>query len=188
MNFVLNTYFTGEFIRSNSTEESLILESQIRSRMVKTAASGVVLAVLIMATWLADPIAVAYVDALGAVFVASYMAMTAIQMLRESAPDVLDRALPEKDQLSILRVIAQYFDDFEHFGEIRSRRSGGHSFIDIRLMFDPNSPFKEVIRRCDAIERDLKAAFDDAVITIVPGLSLRTETVDSHGETEHAVR
>lgn len=185
MNFVLNTYFTGEFIRSNSTEESLILESQIRSRMVKTAASGVVLAVLITAIWLADPIAVTYVDALGAVFVAAYMAITAIQMLRESVPDVLDRALPESDQLSILRVITQYFDDFEHFGEIRSRRSGGHSFIDIRLMFDPERPLKEVVRRCEAIERDLRTTFDDAVITIVPGLSLPTESVDSHGETVH---
>ena len=121
-NFLVNAYCSGDFARANSCGRSLIIESQIRSRLVKTAASGVVVVVLVSATWLADPKAVTYVDAFGAVFVIGYMAVTAVQMLRESLPEVLDRALPEHEQLAILRIVARNFEDFEHLCRIRSRR------------------------------------------------------------------
>ena len=167
-NMVINIYCTGDFIRSLEKQKSLIVESQVRSRIVKSVASVVVVIVLVTATWLADPKAATLVDAAGAVFVITFMIITATKLLRESVPDLLDRALPENEQLILLRVLTRYFDDFDHFDAVKSRRSGGHAFIDMALEFDQNMPFHEVNRRCAAIERDLIEAIPDAIVSVVP--------------------
>lgn len=168
LNLMVNFFCTGDFARSNARESSLILASQVRSRLVKTFASAIVVVVLVVATWLSDPKAATLVDALGALFVIAYMVTTGVQLLRESLPDLLDRSLPEREQLLLLRVITRYFDDFENFGSMRSRRSGGHAYIDLDLEFQPEMPLQEVTQRCDAIERDIIELIPDAIVSLVP--------------------
>jgi cation diffusion facilitator family transporter len=174
INLTQNLYCTVDFSRSHLGAQasqgarSLIIESQLRSRVAKTLASVVVLVVLLIATWLTDPMATAYVDVLGALFVSGYMLHAAVQLIRESLPDLLDRALPERDQLIVMGVVARYFDDFEHFGALRSRKSGGQSFVEIELGFASDLSLGEVSQRCAAIERDISARLSDAVVTVVP--------------------
>jgi cation diffusion facilitator family transporter len=167
-NLVINTYCLGDFARSNVDQPSLILESQVRSRLVKTISSLVVVLVLVAAIWLPDPVAAGWVDALGAVFVSVYMVVTGVQMLRESLPDLLDQALPEQEQLKLMGVMSQYYGDFLNFGSIRSRRSGGHAYIDIELEFEHDLMLSEVNRRCRAIRDEVKAVIPDAFVSVTP--------------------
>jgi len=171
VNLGVNLFCTGDFIRSNQNESSLILDSQIRSRLVKTVASAIVVAVLVAATWLPDPKAATLLDAAGALFAAVYMAVIATQLLRESLPDLMDRALPERDQLMLLKVVARYFDDFDQFDAVRSRRSGGHAFVDMNLEFDADMPLYEVDRRCRAIQENIIELIPDAIVTVTPRVS-----------------
>ena len=168
LNLMVNLFCVGDFARTNQTDSSLILASQVRSRLVKTAASGIVTLVLTVATWLPDPKAAAYVDAVGALFVVGYMVVTAVSLLRESLPDLLDRALPEREQLLLLSVLSRYFDDFDNVGAIRSRRSGGHAFIDATLEFQPDMPLREATVRCASIERDIVELIPDAIVSVTP--------------------
>jgi len=174
-NLLENAYFTGEFIRSNASEQSLIIETQIHSRMVKTMSSLVVVLVLVAAACLSDPKGVVMLDAVGAVFIAGYMVYTGTEMMRESLPDVLDRALPEDQQLIIMRTIAQNFDHFEQFGEIRSRRSGGEAFISLRLMFDPEMSLMQVNGVCARIKAQLEDAIPGSEVSVMPDVHLRGE-------------
>lgn len=167
-NFAVNLYCAGEFIRANRTDESLILASQVRSRLVKTVASGVVVAVLVVATWLSDPTGAAYVDAFGALFVIGYMVVTGKSLLQESIPDLLDRALPEAQQLLLMRVMSRHFDDIESFGSIKSRRSGGSSFITLELAFQGDMALSEVRRRCDVIRKEIVELVPDAFVEVIP--------------------
>ncbi len=167
-NFAVNLFCVGDFVRANRTEESLILASQVRSRLVKTVASGVVVVVLVIATWLPDPTGAAYVDAFGALFVIAYMVVTGRALLRESVPDLLDRALPEREQLLLLRALSRYFDDVENFGEIKSRRSGGNSFITVALAFPGDMPLAEVNARCDAVRKEIVRLIPDAFVEVIP--------------------
>jgi len=176
LNFAVNLYCAGDFIRANRTDASLILASQVRSRLVKTVASGVVVAVLVVATWLPDPTGATYVDAFGALFVIGYMLVTARDLLRESIPDLLDRALPEPEQLLLMRVMSTYFDDFENFGSIRSRRSGGQSFITVELAFRGERSLAEVDDRCDAIRREIVKLIPDAFVEVVPRVARNAAT------------
>jgi len=171
INFGVNLFCTGDFIKSNENETSLILDSQIRSRLVKTVASAIVVLVLVVATWLPDPKASTLIDVAGALFATFYMAAIGTQLLRESLPDLMDRALPERDQLSLLKVVARYFDDFDQFDAVRSRRSGGRAYIDMNLEFDANMPLYEVNRRCRAIQADIVELIPDATVTVTPRVS-----------------
>lgn len=170
-NLGVNLFCTGDFIRSNQDETSLILDSQIRSRFVKTVASGIVVVVLVVTTWLPDPKAATLIDVAGAFFATFYMAAIGTQLLRESLPDLMDRALPERDQLMLLKVVARYFDDFDQFDAVRSRRSGGRAYIDMNLEFDANMPLYEVNRRCRAIQQDISELIPDATVTVTPRIS-----------------
>lgn len=170
-NLGVNLFCTGDFIRSNENETSLILDSQIRSRLVKTIASAIVVVVLVAATWLTDPKAATLIDVAGGLFAAVYMATIGVQLLRESLPDLMDRALPERSQLMLLKVVARYFDDFDQFDAVRSRRSGGRAFVDMNLEFDANMPLYEVNRRCRAIQDDIVELIPDAIVTVTPRVS-----------------
>ena len=54
MNLAINIWFTMEFIRVNQAESSIIIQSQIKSRMAKTVATVIVLVVLILTLWLLE--------------------------------------------------------------------------------------------------------------------------------------
>jgi cation diffusion facilitator family transporter len=171
LNLGINLFCTGDFIRSNQSESSLILDSQVRSRLVKMVASGIVVAVLVAATWLTDPKAATLIDAAGALFATVYMAVIGTQLLRESLPDLMDRALPERDQLMLLKVVARHFENFDQFDAVRSRRSGGRAYIDMDLEFDANMPLYEVNRRCRLIQEDIVELIPDATVTVTPRVS-----------------
>ena len=180
-NLCINLFCTGDFVRSNVKESSLILDSQIRSRLVKTISSAVVVIVLVTATWLPDPKASTLIDVVGALFAAGYMAVIGTQLLRESLPDLMDRALPERDQLMLLSVVAKNFDDFDQFDAIRSRRSGGRAYVDMDLQFDPNMPLYEVNRRCQAIRHDISELIPDAIVSINPMVSGSPDSPEGAG-------
>ena len=167
-NLTINLWCFGEFTRANQNETSLIIAAQVRSRLVKIIASGVVVLILVITIWLPDPKAATLIDCLGAIFVVGYMVASGWQLLRESLPDLLDRALPEPEQLLLLRVITSHFEDFENFGSIKSRRSGGRAFIDINIDFQPSAPMSEVTGLCTAIEKEIAAVIPGAIVSVVP--------------------
>ena len=171
INMTVNFFCLGDLVRANEEEESLILKAQIKARLVKTIASVIVVIVLTVATWLTDPKAATLVDSIGGFLAAGYMVMIARELLRESLPDLMDRALPEKDQLMLLKVVARYFDDFDQFDAVRSRRSGGRAYVDMNLEFDANMPLYEVNRRCRAIQEDIVELIPDAIVTVTPQVS-----------------
>ncbi len=167
-NLTINFYCVGRFMQANEAESSLILDSQIRSRLVKTVASAVVVLVLVIATWLSDPKAATLIDAFGALFVVGYMVVIGVQLLRESLPDLLDRALPEREQLLLMGVITAHYENYANLGSIKSRRSGGRAFIDIDLEFEADMPFNEVTDHCINIENDVVEKIPDAVVSVKP--------------------
>jgi cation diffusion facilitator family transporter len=172
INMTVNFFCVGDFLRANEEEESLILDAQLKARTVKTLASVVVVVVLVLATWLPDPKAATLVDAVGAFFAAVYMVITAWKLVQESLPDLMDRALPEQEQLLLLSVVARYFDDFDQFESIRSRRSGGKAFIDMDLEFDSEMPLHEVDRRCGAIREAVLELIPGSHVTVSPRVSV----------------
>src|SRR5690606_41419665 len=75
-------------------------------------------------------------DQLGTVTVIAIMVWSAIAMLRDSLPDMLDRSLPESLQQAVNRVLARNIHGFEQLGRIRTRPAGSALHVEVALPFD----------------------------------------------------
>ena len=175
INLAINVWFTLSFIRVNQEESSIIIQSQIKSRIAKTVATVIVLVVLIFTLCLPDPKSARIVDIFGSIFVLCFMLVIAVDLLRESLPEILDRSVPDPDQYQILRVLIKHFDQYDGFGGYRTRRSGKDLFIMISLGFFARTTVSEIQFRLEPILRDMASEIPHSIITIV------SEVVDDRG-------
>ena len=168
INLILNFYFTMEFIRVNQRESSVIISSQIKSRMAKTAASAVVLIVLILTLWLPDPKSARMVDTMGSIFVLCYMLVIAFDLVKESLPEILDRTIPEPDHYQILRVLTEHFDQYDGFNGYKTRRSGKDLFILINLCFFSKTTLAQIEARLAPLRKSLENELPGSKVTVIP--------------------
>lgn len=168
VNCMINLYFFMAFIRVNQSESSVIIASQIKSRLAKTVASVIVLGVLILALWLPDPKAARLVDLWGSVFVACYMLVIAYGLVRESLPEILDKTVPEPEHLQILKVVIAHFDRFDGFKGYKSRRSGKDLFIILNLCFFSHRTLDHIENSLLPIRQALASELPGAKVSIIP--------------------
>lgn len=168
LNLILNVYFTIAFMRVNTRESSVIISSQIKSRLAKTIASAIVLAILILTLWLPDPESARLVDTFGSAFVLFYMLVIAFGLVKESLPEILDRTVAEPDHYQILRVLTAHFEQYDGFKGYRTRRSGKDLFILINLQFFSKTTLAQIETRLSPIRAELEQEFPGSNVTIIP--------------------
>lgn len=167
INLAVNVWFTIEFIRVNKAESSIIILSQVKSRIAKTVASAIVLVVLILTLWIMDPQLARMVDIAGSIFVLCFMLLIAANLTRESLPEILDRSVPDPDQYQIIRVLVDHFDCYDGFTGYRTRRSGKDLFIIVTLGFLPNRTITEIQMRLEPLRQDMESRIPGSRVTIV---------------------
>ena len=153
--------------RAARGEKSLIMQGQLTSRNVKLVSSLVVQLSLTVAAVSTDDVVAACADAAGALFVVAFIVVTAVGMLRDGFPDIIDHALEETVQQAINRALACHFGDYDRFDGVRSRRSGRHVFIEVALGFDSGLTMGEVTRRSAALSATMRSEIADADIAIL---------------------
>src|SRR6185503_13351987 len=143
-NVIVNIYGMIRFLRAQREAPSIILESQLAARSARTTASIVVFAIALLGGVTPDPTVGNFLDLAGAGLVCVLMTRTAVQMLRESLPDLLDRALPDLTQREIYRVLAENFAGYDDVVAVRSRRSGNQLLIEVELGFRKDTTMAQV--------------------------------------------
>lgn len=166
INLMANYYFSVMFIRSNRTEASTIISSQIAARIAKTVASVVVLAILMLTLWLPDPRSARIVDLVGSVFLVGYMVYTAAGLIKESLPEILDRTIPEPEHYQLLRILASHFDNYDGFNGYKARRSGKDLFILLNLGFLPTRTMEQIEARLIPIRQAIESELPGSSVTI----------------------
>lgn len=166
INLMANYYFSIAFIRSNQTEASTIISSQIAARIAKTVASVVVLAILMLTLWLPDPRSARIVDLVGSVFLVGYMVYTAAGLIKESLPEILDRTIPEPEHYQLLRILAKNFDSYDGFNGYKARRSGKDLFILLNLSFLPTRTMEQIEARLAPIRLAIESELPGSSVTI----------------------
>ncbi|OEU66401.1 MAG: hypothetical protein BA863_07535 [Desulfovibrio sp. S3730MH75] len=170
-NLIINFYFSMAFIRSNQTESSVIISSQIAARVAKTVASCVVLGILMLALWLPDPRSARIVDLWGSIFLVGYMVFIAYGLIKESLPEILDRTISEPDHYQILRILAENFDQYDGFSGYKTRRSGKDLFILLTLSFFPTNSLAQIEDRLRPIRQSFEAELPGSSLIIVPEIT-----------------
>ncbi len=152
--------------RAAKVEANAILNAQMRARWVKLVSSVVVQVAMTIAAITYDTVIAHWLDGLGALFVAGFMVITAIDMMREGIPDILDRGVDEAAQLAILRVLGIHFESFAKFHGMRTRRASGQIFVEVELGYPEDLPLAEIDRRRKALEESLRNELGDCDVAI----------------------
>jgi cation diffusion facilitator family transporter len=148
--------------------QSTIMVAQLRSRLVRSFASLVVMVPLVLGVALPGSVAGHVADIGCALFVALVMVMVAVSLWRASLPDLLDRSLGEERQAAINRVLAAHFDDYERLLAVRSRQSGKAIHVEVELGLDPAISLAQAETLVGRIGAALVAEMPEAVVTVIP--------------------
>lgn len=119
---------------------------------------GVVVALVLAGAWgwtAADPLIGL---AIGAV-----IAWGAFQILRGSYDELMDREFDEADRARIKAIVNRH-GDVVSLHDLRTRRAGHRSFIQLHLELPPGMTLIEAHRISDEVEDAIKAAFPDAEV------------------------
>ncbi|WP_340110565.1 cation diffusion facilitator family transporter [Pikeienuella sp. HZG-20] len=120
-------------------------------------AAGILLAIA-TGWWILDP-------ALAAL-VAVHILWSGSKIVKESLSGLMDEAVSEEMLISIREIIASKADGAVEAHDLRTRHAGSAIFIDFHLVMLGETTVFEAHEICDRIESALKAALEDARITI----------------------
>ncbi|MCX8731139.1 cation diffusion facilitator family transporter [Gilliamella sp. B2969] len=108
---------------------------------------------------------VAYADAFFAFFIALYICYSAYQIAYNAIQDLLDRALPDSDNVKIAEIIAAY-PDVRGFHDLKTRQAGPLKFIQLHLELDDDMPLIQAHAIADSVEKRISEEFSPATVII----------------------
>jgi anti-sigma B factor antagonist len=167
---------------------SVIMRAQLSSRTVKLFSSLFVQATMTVAAVSQNDVIVAWADAIGSGFVAIFIVINAIQMMRSGLPDLLDRTVEEGMQIAINRALARHFKDYDYIDRVRSRRTGEKVFIEIALRVDGNLALGEADRRAETLKATLNGEIHRADVSILPEIIILFSAFPLGQAIAHAAR
>jgi cation diffusion facilitator family transporter len=171
LNLGINTYSLIPMWRSLREEPSVIVLSHFRARLTKAFGSLAVVVCVAIHMFSSNPMTGRIAEAVGSIFIAGFMIVIGVGLLREAMPDLLDRAISEPMQMQVNRILANFFNDYDELIAVRTRRSGNTAHVEITLGFSPEKNFGALVEILSRMENDLQQAIPNSDILIVPRVS-----------------
>lgn len=123
--------------------------------------NGGVIAALAATAWLGWY----WLDPVLALVVAAYILLSAWRIARSSLDMLMDRELPDEDRARI-RELALAHPGVHAMHDLRSRRSGTDTFIQLHIEVDGDLTVEQAHDISDAVEEEIRAAFPNAEVII----------------------
>lgn len=167
---IIYAFINGALWRKNrkaaQTNNSPVLQSQARLFATKTVANVFILVSLGASLSLAGYRWSHYIDPIASLAIAASILLPAVGIFSHSFYDLLDRTLEETDKLTIIGELGQFAGEFTDLHEIRSRRAGSVTFIDIILEFDEDRRVGDIQGVIAQIRRRIEAAIPSSRVTV----------------------
>lgn len=188
VNTCVNVITWDAMRRAARSGGSVIMSAQLRARVVKLFSSLFVQATMTVAAVSLNDVIVSWADAIGSAFVAGFMVINAVEMMRSGLTDLLDRTVEEEIQIAVNRALVRHFKDYDRLDRVRSRRAGERVFIEIALGFDGNLALDEADRRVEALKITLNEEIRRADISILPEIIILFSASPLRGTVPSSVR
>ena len=153
--------------RAAGGTDSLLMNGQLRARVVKLVSSAGVQVSMTVAALAHDTAVIVWADSLGAIFVCGFVVHAAAGMIRAGLPDLVDVAVAEDVQAAINRMLIRHFEDYERLDLVRTRRAGHVVHAEITLGFRGDLPMADVLRRIEAMKATLRRDVGEADVSII---------------------
>jgi cation diffusion facilitator family transporter len=159
---VINAFWSWILIREGRRLRSPALAADGRHLLTDVVTSFGVLAGLL----LVPVTGLHQLDPALAALVALNILWSGWGLMKESIGGLMDEAVPEKVLGQIREIIAGNADGAIEAHDLRTRHAGRMTFIDFHLVVPGGMSVTDAHDICDRLERALKAAVEDALITI----------------------
>ncbi len=170
LNLCANLAPLPSLYKAMKTGKSVVVTTQFRAKVAKSIGS-VVVTVCVALNQLSGNAALSWwADRVGVAIVTIITLYAARELLKSAIPDLLDRTLPEEQQIKINQVLVCHYDSFEALKWCQSRQSGSEMEIHVGLGFAAHIPFGDVARIARAVVDDIEAAIPGSRVTVTPVL------------------
>ncbi|BBK38920.1 iron transporter [Allostella sp. ATCC 35155] len=123
--------------------------------------NGSVILSLLASRWFAAP----WLDPLFAIGIGLFILWSALQIIRLSVTQLMDRELPDEDRARIM-AIATAHPDVVDAHDLRTRSAGPQAFVQLHIELDGGMPLRRAHAVADAVEAAIRAEFPQAEIII----------------------
>ncbi|MCJ7440811.1 MAG: cation diffusion facilitator family transporter [Thermoanaerobaculaceae bacterium] len=97
-----------------------------------------------------------WLDPVASVLIAVYIIWSAIKILRDAAQELLDRGLPREVEDEVKSLLHGVAPEVRGYHAFRSRRAGGTSFFEFRMLLDRNTSFQRTHEITEAAIRRIR--------------------------------
>lgn len=146
---------------------SPLIDAQWRANRADTLANGGVLVGLGLTLTLQDYAWSIYIDPLCALIALAASTGAFIGLLRRCVQDLSDKTLEETLQIKVLKRLAEYYEGYESFHGVRSRRVGSKVYIELMLGFHPDKTVGEVMDTVYHLTADLAEDIPGSEVNVV---------------------
>ena len=164
----VSTILWREKLHIAKNQYSPVMESQITLFKTKAVTDLVVLIALILTLLLEAHSWAIYIDPLASFIVIGSFLFSGYRTISSSLPDLLDKTIEEELQLIVVRALADFFDDYEAFHGVKSRKSGNNIYIELFLEFDGNKKMSDIQASIYLIKHSLEKEIPRSSVTIMP--------------------
>ena len=146
-----------------------MLQRRKRSRTICTACANGVVVLTLCVGWLAQGFPLSpYADPLGSMAIGFLLLYSSYDIFFRSLGSILDQALEEGVQLTILRALVKYEQHYLSIERIRSRRGGEQNYIELSLVFDGKLELSRVRDRIEEMKHELEQRIPSSEVIIIP--------------------
>ena len=98
----------------------------------------------------------------------AYMLFSGVKLTVSNFKVLIGLPLPEEEQLKIMAILAQEYNDYEDIGNIYTRSSGKTRFIELELYLNKDLSMEEMTNLKRRIEKRLQEHFRDLRFVLIP--------------------
>lgn len=162
---VINGMLFRKNRRLGRQENSPVFQSQSRLFLTKTIANVFILISLLLSMALTGYGWSMYIDPVASLLIAVSILIPAVGIFSSSFYDLLDRTAEESHKILILRELGPFVCEMG-LHEIRTRRAGSHTFIDLVVEFDPERTVADVMKTIEQMRLNMERAVPSSHVTI----------------------
>lgn len=163
----INCWFWRRHYRLAKVENSPLMNAQWRGNRADAFGNISVLTALILVLAFYDEDWSIYIDPICAIIFLTFPIISFVRLSVRDVNDLLDKTLDEEMQFKVLKILADYFDAYDAFFEVKSRHSGKLIFIDIVLGFYPDKTLSEALETTEMIKKDLESLIFGSQVNII---------------------
>jgi len=166
VNVIINSLGWFAMFSASRSDDSAIYTAQLRARTVKLLSCLVVQMTMTIAALAKDPVISAWLDGLGASFVAGLMIIIGVKMMWDALPDLLDRSVPDDLSESIGAIIEEAGLAPAEVARRRTRRAGSFPQIELTLTASGCERVSDFLGRAERLHEQFRQKVPDADLSV----------------------